>query len=662
MISQRWGIGALLPGRGSDPDIKPTTVFVASTREAVNEGWLLSALGFAEERLQEQGVEAELLLWNDAFETGDMTPDKLINLSGTVGAAIIVLTADDDVHSRGTETSAPRDNLVFEAGLFLSNLGFERVLMLREEDSKLPSDLLGVHLTPFGRPAGEGMPSRVAIQNLGLQIYEFVAAALDSSQRGSDSSVNRAIMQSLDRVTRDVTEVRNAMRGRTRTKDPIEMPDAPMAYVDAVHEVKDTFLATTYLDSAFWTMKQLPVIEANQKLLKRLAATDGGTAKRLILLSQPVEDELKSQQSRRRSLRSVQPRSVEHMDKDFNAFSKANMNLVESGFDVRVVYDHEELWQQLPDGMHFSAGDTELAVFDEDRIDIYSGFAKSGLPAARVFGETTHREFKAIYDMTVTYMNDLWNSRYAQDFPTFAGALGGIVSESQFELDYEPNWLLKYDDDANEGDARLKREEMKFVVDVLGSQRQSREVSRHLDLGTCTGRYLSTLRSFVGATGTSVGVDLDIDCVQHCKRKHHKSPQDESRFRIMDADLRKEESLPKESFELVTCMMGTLCHLKRSTDGGRPYDDPWQTGLENLAARLAMDGDAFVAIWNVDDDGPGTSTPSLLSIYPQRSTDILLKQSPPKDEFEGRLEQAKLQPVSSDLLERRLHVYHLRHA
>jgi hypothetical protein len=351
---------------------------------------------------------------------------------------------------------------------------------------------------------------------------------------------------------------------------------------------------------------------------------------------------------------------VEQMDQEFSAFEKSNMDLVDSGFDVKVVYDHGELWRYLPEGMHFSSGDSELAVFDEDRIDIYSGFTKNGLPSARVFGRTTHRSFKTIYDMTINYVNGLWESPYAEDFASFAKELGSVIEENQYELDYEPNWLLKYDDDADQGDARLKQEELTFVIESLAGGGNGSSIERHLDLGTCTGRYLAALREHL-EIGVSIGVDLDSDCIEHCKRKHRDALKNERRFRIMDADIRDSESLPGENFDLITCMMGTLCHLRRESSTGGPYEDPWQEGLHNLAVRLAKDGDAFVAIWNTDSL-PGSSTPSLLSIYPRRSTEILLKQSPAKNEFEARLEQANLKAVSHSLIEKRLHVYHLQHA
>jgi len=56
------------------------------------------------------------------------------------------MTADDIVISREIEASAPRDNVIFELGLFMGHLGKERTLFAfpKGQQSKLASDLQGV--------------------------------------------------------------------------------------------------------------------------------------------------------------------------------------------------------------------------------------------------------------------------------------------------------------------------------------------------------------------------------------------------------------------------------------------------------------------------------------------------------------------------------------
>lgn len=60
--------------------------------------------------------------------------------------AVLVLGADDEVVSRNEKSDAPRDNVIFELGLFMGALSHERTFMVmpRDCDIKIPTDLLGL--------------------------------------------------------------------------------------------------------------------------------------------------------------------------------------------------------------------------------------------------------------------------------------------------------------------------------------------------------------------------------------------------------------------------------------------------------------------------------------------------------------------------------------
>lgn len=62
---------------------------------------------------------------------------------------VLLLSPDDQVTSRAATSDAPRDNVVFELGLFIGALRHERTLIVqpRGKHLKIPSDLLG--LTPI---------------------------------------------------------------------------------------------------------------------------------------------------------------------------------------------------------------------------------------------------------------------------------------------------------------------------------------------------------------------------------------------------------------------------------------------------------------------------------------------------------------------------------
>jgi predicted nucleotide-binding protein len=66
------------------------------------------------------------------------------------------MAPDDKVISRKIESGAPRDNAVFELGLFMGALSRNRTFLLTPKGVgvKIPSDLLG--LTPLFYSPGDG--------------------------------------------------------------------------------------------------------------------------------------------------------------------------------------------------------------------------------------------------------------------------------------------------------------------------------------------------------------------------------------------------------------------------------------------------------------------------------------------------------------------------
>jgi hypothetical protein len=87
--------------------------------------------------------------WTAVFNPGVSTLDRLVELTREVDFAAFVF-AQDDWTTKGTSHEAaagqasPRDNVVFEAGLFGGALGIRRTFILHAEGAKLPTDLLGL--------------------------------------------------------------------------------------------------------------------------------------------------------------------------------------------------------------------------------------------------------------------------------------------------------------------------------------------------------------------------------------------------------------------------------------------------------------------------------------------------------------------------------------
>lgn len=85
----------------------------------------------------------------EVFTPSQFPIDDLTRQVVSCDFAALVLGPDDQVLSRGKTTSAPRDNVLFELGLFMGAIDRARTFFIipRDEDVKIPSDILG--LTPL---------------------------------------------------------------------------------------------------------------------------------------------------------------------------------------------------------------------------------------------------------------------------------------------------------------------------------------------------------------------------------------------------------------------------------------------------------------------------------------------------------------------------------
>lgn len=89
--------------------------------------------------------------WMTVFNPGTSTLERLLELTREVDFAAFVF-AQDDWTSTASKVAAepapaqasPRDNVVFEAGLFGGVLGMRRTFILHANGAKLPTDLLGL--------------------------------------------------------------------------------------------------------------------------------------------------------------------------------------------------------------------------------------------------------------------------------------------------------------------------------------------------------------------------------------------------------------------------------------------------------------------------------------------------------------------------------------
>jgi hypothetical protein len=136
--------------------MKQYKVFIASSTEG------LKITNTIKDLLQnELGPEAEVTPWTWNFELSATYIESLEQVSGEIDFAVMVLTPDDVLTTRKTDKLAPRDNVIFELGLFMGYLGRKRCFIVSEErpDLKIPSDLLGVKAATIKVTAGDDLNS-----------------------------------------------------------------------------------------------------------------------------------------------------------------------------------------------------------------------------------------------------------------------------------------------------------------------------------------------------------------------------------------------------------------------------------------------------------------------------------------------------------------------
>src|SRR6185369_8006892 len=121
----------------------------------------LGSSGKQEKLLQAltRGLEdvAHVEPWTTSFTPGATTLERLVELAHQVDFAAFVFARDDWTSNSppasdaaGSGQASPRDNVVFEAGLFGGVLGMRRTFILHANGAKLPTDLLGLYCVRYG--------------------------------------------------------------------------------------------------------------------------------------------------------------------------------------------------------------------------------------------------------------------------------------------------------------------------------------------------------------------------------------------------------------------------------------------------------------------------------------------------------------------------------
>ncbi|MEL6560490.1 MAG: nucleotide-binding protein [Bacteroidota bacterium] len=200
----------------SNPNPK---IFIASSSEGLNVAYAL------QENLEHN---ADVTVWTqDIFKASNYTLESLVSSISKFDFAIFIFAFEDISRIRNEELRTTRDNVLFELGLFIGNIGRKRCFIVHpklKEKFHIPSDLLGI--TPLRYKHDREDENMVAatgpvchhisriIKNLGIR---NTPQDVQASKRTPDTlMLNSMVNGALETVCRAVSVPSNPHDARIR--------------------------------------------------------------------------------------------------------------------------------------------------------------------------------------------------------------------------------------------------------------------------------------------------------------------------------------------------------------------------------------------------------------------------------------------------------------
>ena len=99
------------------------------------------------------GIEPIIL--NDELDNGNTVIEKFEHYGRLCAFAFVIVTPDDWVENKKRKYFQARPNVLFELGWFCGRYGRDKVRILRQKDTPLPSDLNGIVTIDFNEKLEE---------------------------------------------------------------------------------------------------------------------------------------------------------------------------------------------------------------------------------------------------------------------------------------------------------------------------------------------------------------------------------------------------------------------------------------------------------------------------------------------------------------------------
>ncbi|MGE3511710.1 MAG: nucleotide-binding protein [Vicinamibacterales bacterium] len=174
---------------------EPLHVFVASSSEQIEVAHAVAAT-------LTDGTTVVAHPWDqDIFTFSDTYIESLERELDRADFAVVVLTADDAANVRQRTVNLPRDNVIFELGLFIGRLGRQRSFFFVDarSDTTIASDLSGVKPVRFRLEDEDAAGSRTP--TIAVQAQKVLAQMLTQGPRHKPTEAAQAARHELWRFS-----------------------------------------------------------------------------------------------------------------------------------------------------------------------------------------------------------------------------------------------------------------------------------------------------------------------------------------------------------------------------------------------------------------------------------------------------------------------------
>ena len=237
-----------------------------------------------------ENLGGEAISWRDISKPGDNMVDVLIALASSIDGALLIATPDDLTVYRSMDRMSPRDNIILELGIFISQLGKHRtgivhVVSPSQSSASLPSDLQGLTTIKYypDKPGNnehklEGWLEEVLCHVNDKNPYMDELIELLVTELGSLPIVSRELFQEYI-MKKFKNSIYHALNGKIYLS-PGEYYHALFSEIDNT-STNNKVLAVGTLSSIIWRVDP----EQQDYLEKNLKAAERGTnIRRLFIL------------------------------------------------------------------------------------------------------------------------------------------------------------------------------------------------------------------------------------------------------------------------------------------------------------------------------------------------------------------------------------------